>query len=109
MSTSGAFGVVVALLAFSLAAAYWQIDRAQRRESMRDRIIREARETVHDVGPDALRLLQDLDAHLDDYAAQLGGLYERTGVAPALDPAWEAGRERLWDAIHDNQQKGDQQ
>lgn len=65
----------------------------------------EAREeTVHDVGPDALRLLQDLDAHLDAHAARLAGLYERLGPP---DPAWDAGRERLYDAVRDHQ-KGDQ-
>lgn len=64
----------------------------------------EAREEpVHDVGPDSLRLLQDLDAHLDAHAAQLAGLYERLGPP---GPEWDAGCERLWDAIRDVQ-KGD--
>jgi hypothetical protein len=64
----------------------------------------EAREeTVHDVGPDALLLLQDLDAHLDAHAARLAGLYERLGPP---DPEWDAGCERLWDAVRDAQ-KGD--
>lgn len=27
---------------------------------------------------------------------------------PAYDPAWNAGLERLWDAVRDEQQKGDQ-
>lgn len=68
----------------------------------------EAREeTVHDVGPDALRLLEDLDAHLDAHAAQLAGLYERLGP-PASE--WDAGLERLWDAVrdeHTNTPEGD--
>ena len=59
-------------------------------------------QVVHDVGPDALRLLQDLDAHLDQYSTQLAGLYERVG-SPDLD----AGCDRLWQAIRDEQQKGD--
>ena len=60
----------------------------------------------HDVGPDALLLLQDLDAHLDAHAAQLAGLYERLGPP---DPAWAAGCERLWDAAraHTNTPEGD--
>jgi hypothetical protein len=58
----------------------------------------------HDVGPDALLLLQDLDAHLDAHAAQLAGLYERLGP-PGSE--WDAGLERLWDAVRDHQ-KGDQ-
>ena len=60
----------------------------------------------HDAGPDVLLLLQDLDAHLDAHAAQLAGLYERSG---APDPAWDAGCERLRDAIRDEQNNlGDQ-
>lgn len=37
-------------------------------------------------------------------------LFEELGPPPAFDPAWEAGRERLWDAVRDNQNqhKGDQ-
>ena len=61
-------------------------------------------ETVHAVGPDPLRLLQDLDSHLDAHAAQLAGLYERLGPP---DSAWDAGCERLWAAIRDERQKGD--
>lgn len=62
-----------------------------------------AGETVHDAGPDPLRLLEDLDAHLDAHAAQLAGLYERLGPP---GPEWAAGCERPWDAIRDVQ-KGD--
>ncbi len=61
---------------------------------------------VHDVGPDSLRLLEDLDAHLDAHAARLAGLYERLGPP---DPEWDAGLERLYDAVRDHHdQKGDQ-
>lgn len=81
------------LLLLGLAAAIWRTGRP-----------RKTSPTVHDVGPDALRLLEDLDAHLDQYAAHLAGLYERSG---APDPAWDAGRERLWDDIRDNHTKGD--
>ncbi|WP_030682115.1 hypothetical protein [Streptomyces cellulosae] len=38
-------------------------------------------EDEHDVGPDALRLLADLDAHLDQQFAQLANLYQRLGPA----------------------------
>lgn len=77
------------LLALGLCRAAGRASRAE-----------EAREdTVHDVGPDALLLLQDLDAHLDAHAAQLAGLYERLGPP---DPAWAAGLERLWDAVRDH-------
>ncbi len=60
----------------------------------------EAREKpVHNVGPDSLRLLEDLDSHLDAHAARLAGLYERLGPP---DPAWDAGLERLRDAVRDH-------
>jgi hypothetical protein len=77
------------LLALGLCRA---AGRASRAEEARE-------ETVHDVGPDALLLLQDLDAHLDAHAARLAGLYERLGPP---DPPWDAGRERLWDAARDH-------
>lgn len=44
--------------------------------------------TVHDVGPDNLRLLEDLDAHLKAYGAAVADLYDTTreeqqeGAAP---------------------------
>jgi hypothetical protein len=45
-----------------------------------------------DVGPDALRLLQELDAHLDEYVL--------------ADPELAAGFDRLRTAIRDEQQNG---
>lgn len=110
MSTFGAFYAVAALLAFSLAAAYWQIDRARRHEAMRDRIIRAANEHA-----EAAREVDDLELlySLPDYdrAAAvidegLSGLFEELGPPPAHDPAWEAGKERLWDAVLDQQDEG---
>lgn len=56
------------------------------------------------VGPDSLRLLQDLDAHLDQHFTQLAGLYERVGP-PTFD--LDAGCDRLRQAIRD-EQNGDQ-
>jgi hypothetical protein len=56
---------VAVVLAVSLPAAWWQIRRATRHPSERDRLIRAA----HDVGPDSLRLLEDTDAYLDRIAA----------------------------------------
>jgi hypothetical protein len=46
-------------------------------------------------GPDTLALLEELDAHLEEYVA--------------ADPEMAARFDRLWAAIHDEQQKGDQQ
>ncbi|MFD9192948.1 hypothetical protein ACFWCA_32640 [Streptomyces phaeochromogenes] len=47
----------------------------------------------HDVGPDALRLLEDLDRDLDEMVA--------------ADPELAAGFERLREAVADEQQKGE--
>jgi hypothetical protein len=57
--------IVAAVLAVGYPAARWQIRRAARHESERDRLIRAA----HDVGPDSLRLLQDTDRYLERIAA----------------------------------------
>jgi hypothetical protein len=66
VSTLTGFLIVAVLLATSLAGAYWLIRRKTvRAESERDRAVRE--NTVHDVGPDSLRLLKDLDLHLNLY------------------------------------------
>lgn len=96
--TVAALLAFAALLTLGLCRA---AGRASRAEEARE-------ETAHDVGPDSLRLLQDLDAHLDAHAARLAGLYERLGPpAPAMDPQWTAGLERLYDAARDHQ-NGDQ-
>jgi hypothetical protein len=82
------------------------IHRINRRRPLeRDQIIAAARDSY--VGPDSLRLMQDLDAHLDAYAARVAGLYEPAYTAP--DPVLAAGCERLWDAVRDeqNHHKGD--
>lgn len=86
MSTIEAALTVVAVLVVSLAGAYRLIDRAQRRVSSRGRIVREAHQRAEQA-----RVLDPV-------------------TLAATDPAWEAGRERMWDAIHDNnhnQAKGD--
>lgn len=87
--------VVTGIVAAYVALAVALYRRERRRPLERDRLIREA----HDVGPDNLRLLEELDAHLDAYMAQLAGLYERPHIA--LDPVYAAGLERLRDATCD--------
>lgn len=83
MSTLAAALTVAALLGFSLAATVWQIRRAVRHESTRNRLIREAHERAAAAREtDGLELLYSL---------------------PAYDPAWDAGRERLWNAVRDGQ------
>ncbi|WP_406417949.1 hypothetical protein [Streptomyces sp. NBC_01614] len=76
-----------ALWVLAAAALVWQIRRALRHESMQDQIVRETRERA-----EAAREVDDLEL-----------LYSM----PAFDPAWDAGRERLWNAIRDEQTKGD--
>lgn len=104
--SSGEAGLIVfAVVSSSLAGTYFALARARRRPSERARIIAAARRNQdvdldRDVGPDSLRLLQDLDAHLDEYAATLTGLYE-----PAAAPAPHAGLAELRQAIRDEQQK----
>ncbi|MFE7972965.1 hypothetical protein [Streptomyces shenzhenensis] len=89
MSSHAIAIAILAFLAASLAGGIWQVRRAARTESTRDRIVREAHERAEAAREaDALELLYSL---------------------PAYDRVWAAGRDRLWDAIHDDQQKeGDQ-
>jgi hypothetical protein len=56
---------IAAVLAVALAGALWQLRAARREDARRDCLARE--NTVHDVGPDSLRLLRDLDLHLNLY------------------------------------------
>ena len=98
------YTVVTAVVVFYVWLAVCLYRREQRRPLERDRIIAAARQ--HDVGPDSLRLLQDLDAHLDAYFAQLSHLFEELGPPPSQDPM-AAGLDRLRDAIHNDQQKGE--
>ncbi|MFI5687842.1 hypothetical protein [Streptomyces sp. NPDC051636] len=87
MSTATAVLITAAVLAFSLPAAYWQIRRAQRHESVRDRIIRESCEYAGLAAQvDDLELCWDLPA------------YQRP------DPDLDAGCDRLWDAIRDHRE-----
>lgn len=71
----------------ALAAAHWLVCRLRRAAATRDRLIRETHERA-----DAAREIDPL---------------ELAYSLPAYDPAWDAGRERLWDAVRDNQHKGE--
>lgn len=89
MSGTVARAFVAVVFVLSLPVACWQIRHAWRHELERDRIIREAHEQAE--------IAREVD--------RLEVLYS----LPAFDPAWDAGCERLWDAIRDEQQKkGDQ-
>lgn len=94
----------------------WQVRRALREPSERDRIVREARARtgLADSTPgidtalqDACELIWDLDAY-DPAAAideGLTRLFEQLGPPPADDPELEAGCGRLWDAIAEHRKE----
>jgi len=111
VSTLEAALVVTAVLLIGLPTAYVQLRRAMRHESERDRII-----AASCLSPEAAREVDDLELlySLPDYdratAAVDDGLtqiFEQLGPPPAYDPELDAGCERLWDAIRDDQTKGD--
>jgi len=103
---------VVIIIAVSIVGALvcaWQVRRALREPLERDLIVAAARrraallnEVKHDVGPDALRLLEDLDAHLDEHYARISHLFEGLGPPPSR----AAGLAQLRAAVRDEQQKG---
>ena len=75
--------VVTAIVATYIAIAVRLYRREQQQPLERDRIVREAHQraqVAHEI--DDLELAYSL---------------------PAYDPAWDAGRERLWDAVRDTQ------
>lgn len=78
-----AVSVAVIVIFGAAAIAAWRRDR---------------RDEQHDVGPDALQLLDDLDAHLDQFAiddpevkAGLSRLLEALGTPPAGDEQQSGG------------------
>ena len=98
MSTTAAALTVVAILAVTVPAAYWQIRRAMRHDAARDRIIRAACAYDGAVAANDPRLPAGINAHLDDYAA----------LDPDLAPVFAPGIDRLRQAIRDEQQEGEQ-
>lgn len=100
-----AITVITFLIAAYTVIAVCLRRRDRRRPSERDRIIAAARDSYQ--GPDSLRLLEDLEAHIDAYGMAIEGLYEQPHTAP--DPVLAAGTGRLWDAVRDtqNQTKGE--
>lgn len=81
--------VVTAIVTAYIVLAVALYRREQRRPLERDRIV--------------------AAAHARATAAHEIDDLELAWSLPALDPAWDAGRERLWDAVRDNQNqtKGD--
>lgn len=95
MSGYTAGAIVACVLAFGLAACCWQIRRAERSLSERDQIIADARNRT------GLPAAAPDNQPGADYEAQ--DFCELTWAMPAFDPAWDAGRERLWNDVRDTQ------
>ena len=88
------------------AGLAWLIYRAITTEDVVNAALADDR---HDVGPDQLRLLQDLDAHLDQYFARVSHLFEELGPPITPDPMAhldnDAGCDRLLKAIRDHREE----
>lgn len=99
MSAETAMNLGYSFFLLAFAFLIWRFCRDPRPKA-RD-VIAAAR---HDVGPDSLRLMQELDEHLDAYYARLAHLFEELGPPPGPDPM-AAGCKRLEDAIRQDQQR----
>lgn len=93
--------------AVAVALIWLQVRRAQR-----EHLIGPEPGSVHDVGPDNLRLLEGADAHLTECVAEDPDLWEVFGPAAAVPdltthPDVAAGFDRLRAAIRDELQDGD--
>jgi type II secretory pathway pseudopilin PulG len=104
LSTAEAALIVFAVVTSSLAATYFQVKRARREESTRDRIIRAAHERAEEAArldghtlADAARG-QRLPADVEDHLVRF--LVDNPDVAD--------GFARLRQAVRDEQQKGEQ-
>jgi hypothetical protein len=107
MSTTGAAVAVVVFLVVALPAAHWVMCRLRLAACTRDRLIAEACERAglppvdSYEGPDSLRLLEDLEAHMKAYDATIADFYEPVGPPPGPDPMTAARGNQ-------NQTRGDQ-
>lgn len=103
-TTAAALTVLAVLLGFSFAALCWQVRRARRAESVRDRIIRESNVRPEPDVRDASETKPGTDVAVQD-ALEL--IYSLDAYDPADDPELNARLERLRQAIRDEQNKGD--
>lgn len=87
MSAAEAWSLAIAVVILAAVGAFlywiWRTgDRCKGRPYMRarfdDRTKQWVNEEPHDVGPDPLRLLQDLEADLKAYAATVADFYDTT-------------------------------
>jgi hypothetical protein len=74
------YTVVTGIVAAYIALAVALYRREQRRPLERDRIIAAAHDSYE--GPDSLRLLEDLEAHMKAYGAAVADLYDTTPGEP---------------------------
>lgn len=120
VNTLTGFLIVAVVLAVALAGGLWQIRAARREDAKQDQFIREGCTPGLDVWDDHANRWITLPPgvkpgpgqYTDREVVSLDQL-ELAWDAPAygettVDPAWDAGCERLWDAIRDERQKGDQ-
>lgn len=86
VSSLEAFFIVVVVLAGTLCGTYWMIQRLQQAACVRDRLIAAARDSYE--GPNSLRLMQDIDDHLDATALfddELADVFGPGAVKPAAE------------------------
>jgi hypothetical protein len=92
VSTDTIFNLLYALVLISLATALWRLTRdekpseEERAADARRRVslapdCRPRDEWVYD-GPDSLRLIEDLDAHMKAYGEKVADLYDTRGNRP---------------------------
>lgn len=72
--------VIAGVIGAYTALAIWLRRRDRKRPSERDQLIAAAHD--HYEGPDSLRLLQDLEAHMKAYGEAVADLYDTTPGGP---------------------------
>jgi len=102
MSAESVINLAYAAFLLTFALVVWRVCREPRPKKRNTTTAAQ-----HDVGPDNLRLLQDLDAHLDEYVCEDPDLWDAFGRGGNWD-VFNPGLDRLRDAIRDEQQNGDQ-
>jgi len=109
MTTAAAANWTIAITLLLISAAIWVILRRHQRHLDRQAPTVAPAPVGHDVGPDALLLLEDADAHITEYVAEDPDLFEVFGPdvpVPNLGthPDAAAGFDRLRQAIRDHRE-----
>ncbi len=98
--------VIVVLVMVVAPVVRVLVRRAREAHAAVDRILDEScPPSVVEPGPDPLRLLAGLDAHLNAYAATVADLYEPAAAPTVLH---HPGLDQLRQAVRDEQKNGDQ-